>query len=252
MDLNNLISKANPTNSDLMQAIAKFMESNNSKHEELKKCSNDIKNNLESAVAEIKQEIGITKERVCRLEMEMNKTSTVVESLIMELNSTKQKIIENDILISGIPSNFTDKTDILKKLSETYTFDFGNVRSSFMKTITVKRSGRSGSGAFNQITVAFKDKTTKESVMSKVRSNGPLYVKQLFPSFGKTSAVISIRERLTTLNLEIMKKLLDLKKKKKITYCWFRHNNIYVKISPIDTEKPTIVRSLSETVKFDQ
>lgn len=252
MDLKSILAKPNPTNSDIMLAIAKLMESNNIKHDELKKCSDDIKKQLESDLVAIKEDVGITKTRVESLENEMTATNTLVETLAGEINYMKQKHFERDILISGIPSTITDRVEILGKISDIYKFDMADVESHFMKTIIFKRSGRSKTGAVQQITVTFKEKSFKDNLMSKVRSNGPLHVKQLYPQFEKLSLVISIREKLTLLNYQILKKLLELRKKKKISYCWFRYNSLHVKITTDESEKPSIIRLMSDVNKFDK
>ena len=103
MDLNSILTKQNPTNTDLMAAIAKFMELNNTQLQEIKKSSNQINLNLESAVADIKSEIGQITGRVNNMEDALSKANSLIDTLTSEINFIKQKNIEKDVIISGIP-----------------------------------------------------------------------------------------------------------------------------------------------------
>lgn len=242
MDLQQILKLQNPSNAHIVLAIGKLLELNDNSYTKITEIIAETKQHLSQSIQEIKSDVNKINTRIDQIVGDLENTNSCVASLQSEINFLKQMQLDRDLLITGIPNSITNMDDILSKLNKIFNFGLNNVESKYLRTITNRRSGRSGKGTFNQIIIKMMNINSKNIIMDKVRANGPIFLKQMYPSLGSDKDTIIVRERLTQNNNIIMKELLELKKKKKILHCWFRHNNICIKKTADD--KPLIIRTL--------
>lgn len=250
MELADILKISAPSNVHIMQAIAKLVEFNINSHEEITNTVNESKKFLEQSVFDIKSEINKINLKIDGVQKDVANNSSDITSLQAEVNYIKQSMLQRDVLVTGFPNNLADKFDVIEKLNNVLNFGVDNIESSYMKAITIKRSGRSGNGSFHQCFLRFKSLETKNIVMSYVRSNGPLKLKQLYPSSTKGEITINVRDKLTPANNIILKQLIELKNNKLLKYCWFRHNNVYVKVK--EDDQPKIIWTMNDVTKLKQ
>lgn len=248
MNINDILKIQNPSNANIMCAIGKVLEVNNDSYKKITENFAETKQLLIDSIKEIKTNIKTIDARIDHIEDDLGNTNSCVKALQSEVNFLKQQQFNKDILISGLPITVTDNDDILTRLDKVYNFGLGNVESKFSRSITTGRSGRSGKGTHLQLIVTFKNIVAKNFIMGKIRENGPIFLRQLYSNLGTPKDTIIIRERLTKTNNDIMKELLQLKKNKKILFCWFRHSNIYIKKAADD--KPQIIRDINDILSL--
>lgn len=88
--------------------------------------------------------------------------------------------------------------------------------------------------------------------MSTKKQLGPSFVSQIFPQLTQVAGnrkQIYINDRITTYNLNILKKLAEIKSKKIITYSWYRFGNIYAKINKDDNQM--LIKSVDDVTRIN-
>lgn len=213
MPLEDILKMNEPSTSDIMQAISKLVETSISNHKEVTTKIIDTKKVLELSVGEIKGEINKIHSRIDGIENKVDANDTCIANLQSQINFLQQTSLKCDIMVSGFPVTINDKDEVLIKLNSVYNFGLDNIESAYMKSTKTLRSGRSGRGVYNQFYIKFKNSESKDHVMLQVRANGPLKLKQLYPTSSNGEQTINLRDKLTPTNTNIMKQLLGLKKK---------------------------------------
>lgn len=216
-DLSKISQNPDPSTADIVKVI---LGSNNL-------IRGDI-NNLSIQYKQLQEEQNSIKNKL--IVIGKNNDVMLAEMKTMKLDNEylKQNQMKNDVIITVPKSlNISSLSCFIEKLSSILEFDKTFVDSIFKKKNT-------GNSDFTQIVVKFMSWQCKNILMQNKKSKGPLLCQQLDVQYGNNSDQIFIRERITSHNIELLKKLNKLKIDEKISSCWFKGGAVYMKTLETD------------------
>jgi hypothetical protein len=212
----------NPTNQDLLTLMLSL----------LKTCSN-----INARVSRIEETVSQVEINTVRIERAMDRLvkmgispTELVENFahenpIVKNSFLKQKDIDQDVIITGFVDD-PDEEAIASKLCEKFNFPrdkiFTTESWSFINDDTKKKKG--------VMIITFKSKTAQIQFMKKKIEFGNLVLNELLDHDAKEDFILlRINNRLSQLNLDILKKLRDLLKSGEIAHFRYRNWLFYIR-----------------------
>lgn len=224
-------------NNDLLNAINQIRDDLNFQYNQLDKKVSSL---LESK-AEVTEELKYMDDKI-------NNANNEIEILKYEVNSFKQKELQNDVIVSGLPATTNSTNYVINKLASLYKFNKDDVLFSTL------RKNHNQEETHNLVStvallIRFKNSACKSVLMANRYKLGP--VDQNFNFIGTIRSPennkqmpIFINDRLTAYNLEIMRELTQLRKKKLIWSSRYRFGIIYVNKSKESRE--IIIKTMND------
>jgi hypothetical protein len=171
------------------------------------------------------------KEEITSLNQKVDFQQTLIDGLNTEVNVMKQRFLEKDVVISGLPdlNNISCET-IAQSIDRVYNFGMQNISKIFIN----KGFSKYGKTTYNNIIISFCNTAVKEQVLNKQKMLGPILWGQLLNNTPENLCAkrIFIAERLTPHNLLLLNACRDLRTKKKITFAWSKFGTVLIKIKP--------------------
>lgn len=205
---------ASNLNSDLMQTLDKKFDE--FKIQFLEKSFAVFKNTI---VEVIKKEFKV----------EIDELKKKVKYLEGQLENSEQYNRANNLLISGVPENKNENIyDILCKISVTAGCKITREDVDFASRISPRVNQNATNGKQRNIIVKFTHRYLKDDLLAAIKKRKGMFVSDLqLPGAGR----IYLNEHLTPKNQHLLKQCKDIKKDKKILYCWVRNCKVYIRVS---------------------
>lgn len=170
-----IMHKENPTNKDLLIAMAAFQEKVYVELDTFKAAFSFENNKTKKEVHEVSKE-------VCNLKS--------------ELNMVKQKLLELEVIVTGLPKTNQEAGDTTNRICNKLNFNTDFIQSTYK--FPVKENNNR-----DTIVIKFSNATNKSSFMRSLKENGPIKIEELFS--GTTDHKrININDRLTSDNMKII------------------------------------------------
>lgn len=241
---------------------------------EIKSIMNDVKSNqeflsdqfdnLKSELQKVTIEQNKMKKNCNILQTEQNNHSKIIADLESQVDSLKQKELENKIIISNLPKSNFDKTELLTnifdKIQSTCTVnDIKNVEIIPTKDAQTTESSTSKTNQNKSkcfMIVTFNNEEKKIEFMEKKKSKGSLMSNEVGLNSG-TDQQIYIRDQLTQFKMKLFREARILKDSLNFKFLWMNgsniclrkqeHSKVYIISSQIDIKNiETLFKSQSE------
>jgi hypothetical protein len=183
---------------------------------------------FEKTIADLMAENKTLHENVIKLQHTSKQQEKQIENLTCELNFCKQKLLEKDVVITGMPNLSNIKPElVLQKIDTVLGFGMSNIDQWYV----MSGKNRITKQPYNNICVKFITNRAKQKVIAKQFENGPLLWGQLFDDADPNIAQnkIFIIERLTPDYLTILNAARRLRDDGALTYVWHKNGNILCK-----------------------
>lgn len=211
--IEDLLNSEDVTNTDILKVMYKFHISSDKKLDEVTKSIKIIESQVETNTTHIKN-----------IMQSSTEAATEVESLKLKINSLEQQEFSNDIVVSNLPENEISHRELLTNILNILGFDTNCIKFSFQRIYETNNLKH------HVIIARFNEIDNKQQFMAKIRSHGPLFIKQIIPDHPYETAKIYINERLTIYYSKLLKECRDLIKSKKLVKCHYSNRQIFVKI----------------------
>jgi hypothetical protein len=204
---------------------------------------------FEKTVGDLLAENKNLHENITKLQQSSNKQEKQIELITSELNFCKQKLLEKDVIITGVPNLTNMKPEIvLEKIDAVVGFGMSNIDQWYVMTGTSRITKK----PYTNICVKFTSYQAKQKVIANQSENGPILWSQLFENLNLSLAQnkIIVIERLTPDNLTILNAARRLRDGGALTYVWHKNGIIWSKITADGRAEK--VRSLSDLQKYNK
>jgi hypothetical protein len=202
---------------------------------------------FEKIVANLLTENKNLNDNITTLQQNSTQQEQKIENMFTEVNYYKQKLLEKDVVIGGLPNleNIKPET-VLEKIDKIYNFGLQNVDQIF--AITGKN--RLTKKPYNNIIIKFTSNRAKECLINQQSEKGLLLWGQLYDDLEPNLAQnkIFINERLTPENLTILNAARKLRNDGVLVYVWHKHDTILCK--PTADSRAISIQSIHELSKF--
>jgi len=202
---------------------------------------------FEKTVADLMAENKNLHESVIKLQQANNHQEKQIDNITSELNFYKQKLLEKDVVISGVPNlnNMRPET-VLEKIDTVLGFGMSNIDQWYV----MSGKNRITKKPYNNICVKLTTYEAKQKIIANQSGDGPLLWGQLFDNVEPNIALnkVFIIERLTPDNLTILNAARRLRDDGALTYVWHKNGNILCKATA--ESKAEKIRSLTDLQKY--
>lgn len=228
-----LMKIPNPTNANIMTLLGTLIGDMNNQFA-----------GIANSMAEMRNDTKELREQQKSTDIRVDTLDQNVESLSYELNKFQQRDLINDVIVSGIPKCDLSYRDLLQKLNAQYQFGVENVADCY------KTKVKDDDNKPSYFIIKFKNNKSKIQLIKSKIAHGPLYVQQFMTnSTVPHDKQIYISDRLTPYNQNILAELRKLKKDGKMYHCYYRHGNIFAKITKDDRDVK-LIKTKSDVTKL--
>lgn len=191
-------------------------------------------------------EFRVLKEEMNKLTKNQEKISDELYEMNLELITLKQKSINSDVIITGIPEVKDEKLfDVVNKVLHEYKLtlrntDYSSIYRMKSKTNTTK---------FSPICIEFYSRIPKGAIITQQKNLGPILLNTIDTSLPNTDLrKIFFKDRLIKYNMELLKEARKFKADNGYKYVWFQNTDILLKKN--ETSQNLRIRSKADLLRL--
>lgn len=220
---------------EIMAAIRKMDENINARIDTLEKQNNSI-------LAEFR----MLKENVQTLTENQKKICDDLFDMSLEMNTLKQKSMNCDVIITGIPEIKNEKLfDIVNEVLHGYklvlrSIDYNSIYRMKSKSNTIK---------FSPICIELYSRSLKGAIIKQQKELGPVLLQMIDKSLPKSDLrKIFFKDRLIKYNMELLREARKFKEDNGYKFVWFQNSDILLKKN--ETSQCVKIRSSADLVRL--
>jgi hypothetical protein len=152
----------------------------------------------------------------------------VINSMTVQVNEMKQKLLERDIVLSGLPDLKKIKPEsVLEIISTTCKFELREIENWY----AVSGNNKGNNKPYNNIFITFCSKRTKNELLLWKKTHGPLFWGQIFDNLDVNiqQKLVFINEKLIPEYMHLVNEGKKLVNEKKMAFAWHRDGNVLFK-----------------------
>lgn len=231
-----------PTNRDLMNAIQSLKTSQNFLSDKY----DDISSQLENVLLSFKS----LEQRILVLEQEKQTLKKEISYNHYKNEVKDQEVLENNIVLSGIPNEVDISPDVIVKIGKTLdvnlnisTEDIASVKRLFIQKENVPADKQIKK---IPVIVKFKNRDIKTQLYKAQKDKKDTFTAEC--GLQGDNGKLFIRDQLTSFNFQLIRAARKYKYEDKIKYAWVQDSKVLVRKS--DDSKITRVKTLDELHAF--
>lgn len=185
----------------------------------------------EKQVGELQNKHQELEDKICGTSEAQLKQDVIISKLENKLESMEKKLIENHLIITGIPDKSQKPEDVIVKILGILQADVTLAQIQELKYIETNNQERSASKLKSSkifLQVRLRDRATKEEILTRFRTRQQLFAKEVDYNVADNKRIF-IREELTRFQAGIFRKALQFKSENNFKFLWVKNNNIYLK-----------------------
>lgn len=171
-----------------------------------------------------------------------------LEKVKGELNNLRQRKLERNLIIKGLPERKDESTTDLENIVQE-SFHILNV-VSVTRLTEAKRIGRIIDGKPRLVLITLSSLEVKQEVL-RAKKKMEMTAEQIIvggTALGRADAVIYIDEHLTSQTAFLLKSARELKAQYGLQYVWVKNGNVYIKKS--DKTRALLLRNVLDVEAF--
>lgn len=208
---------------------------------ETKKWHDDVKSSIENMSKSFKE----LEKRVDYVEKSVNTHQEEIENIKVDLNYLRQKDIELNMVLKGIPEDNNEDIADLKGIVERLFVNINVSSDGFIET--ARRIGKKSMDKPRLVQLKLESLDQKKRIMAAKKSRGEISANEIVDG-ASSDLKVYLDDQLTVQSAYLFKKARLLKNEYGIKYVWVRNGRVFMKKS--DKEPSVIIKSENDLEIF--